>query len=120
MPWHSSRLLCRIHYRISARDDTGVDEVLIELFKLAPQGEPIRTEPHRPTAGVLYSEIIREKVAAVTEEIPTLARRKVADPQNIRKKTGRCRCIINVERETQKGIVVGRGGEGIKRIRQAA
>jgi len=110
--------------QISAKDDTGVDEVLIELFKLAPQGEPLYPEQTYTDQPLEFriSEIIREKaIAAVTEEIPHAIFVEVADLEySEENREVWVRAFINVERETQKGIVVGRGGEGIKRIRQAA
>lgn len=110
--------------QISAKNDTGVDEVLIELFKLAPQGEPLYPEQTYTDQPLEFriSEIIREKaIAAVTEEIPHAIFVEVADLEySEENREVWVRAFINVERETQKGIVVGRGGEGIKRIRQAA
>ncbi len=109
---------------ISAKDDQGVDELLIELFKLAPEGEllyPEETYTDQPLE-FRIAEIIREKaIRGVTEELPHAIYVEVADLEyDAEGKSIWIRAFIYVERETQKGIVVGHKGEGIKRIRQAA
>lgn len=109
---------------LSAKEDKGVDEVLIELFKLAPEGELLYPEESYTDQPLEFriSEIIREKaIAHVTEEIPHAIYVEVADLEYAQESESIwVRAFINVERETQKGIIVGHGGEGIKRIRQAS
>ena len=109
---------------LSAKDDTGVDEVLIELFKLAPEGELLYPEDTYTDQPLEFriSEIIREKaITSVTDEIPHAIYVEVADLEYaVEAESIWVRAFIIVERETQKGIVVGRGGEGIKKIRQAS
>jgi len=109
---------------LSAKDDTGVDEVLIELYKLAPEGEllyPEETYTDQPLE-FRISEIIREKaIALVTEELPHAIYVEVADLEYTADSSSIwVRAFVIVERETQKGIVVGHGGSGIKKIRQGA
>jgi GTPase len=109
---------------ISAKDDTGVDEVLIELFKVAPEGEllyPEETFTDQPLE-FRISEIIREKaISLVTDELPHAIYVEVADLEYSEEAQSIwVRAFIIVERDSQKGIVVGHGGEGIKKIRQAA
>jgi GTP-binding protein Era len=103
---------------LSAKDDKGVDEVLIELFKLAPEGELLYPEESYTDQPLEFriSEIIREKaIAHVTEEIPHAIYVEVADLEYAQESESIwVRAFINVERETQKGIIVGHGGEGIK------
>lgn len=109
---------------LSAKDDTGVDEVLIELFKLAPEGELLYPEETYTDQPIEFriSEIIREKaIALVTEELPHAIYVEVADLEYSEEAASIwVRAFIIVERETQKGIVVGHGGSGIKKIRQGA
>ncbi|HHU87978.1 MAG: GTPase Era [Sphaerochaetaceae bacterium] len=109
---------------ISAKEDQGVDELLIELFKLAPEGEllyPEETYTDQPLE-FRIAEIIREKaILSVTEELPHAIYVEVADLEYDEEgESIWIRAFIYVERETQKGIVVGHKGEGIKKIRQAA
>jgi GTP-binding protein Era len=109
---------------ISAKEDQGVDELLIELFKLAPEGEllyPEETYTDQPLE-FRIAEIIREKaIMSVTEELPHAIYVEVADLEYDEEgESIWIRAFIYVERESQKGIVVGHKGEGIKKIRQAA
>ena len=65
------------------------------------------------------AEIVREKVLAHTHaELPVLDAPSSSTSSRSRTRTGLMRlyCSILVERESQKPIVVGRGGEMIKRI----
>ena len=109
---------------LSAQKDEGVDEALIELFKLAPEGEMLYPEEAYTDQPLEFriSEIIREKaIANVTEEIPHAIYVEVSDLEYSEEAQSIwVRAFINVERETQKGILVGKGGEGIKKIRQAS
>ena len=109
---------------LSAQKDDGVDEALIELFKLAPEGEMLYPEEAYTDQPLEFriSEIIREKaIANVTEEIPHAIYVEVSDLEYSEEAQSIwVRAFINVERETQKGILVGKGGEGIKKIRQAS
>ena len=106
----------------SAKDDDGVDEILIELFKLAPEGELMYDESQYTDQPLEFriSEIIREKtIASLKEELPHAIFVEVSDMEyDEDEKKVWVRAFINVEREGQKGIIVGRGGEGIKRIRK--
>lgn len=108
-------------FPISAKDDTGVDEVLIALFALAPEGELLYPEEAYTDQPLEFriAEMIREQaIALVTEEIPHAIFVEVSDIEySEADQTVWVRAFINVERETQKGILVGRGGEGIKTIR---
>jgi GTP-binding protein Era len=105
---------------ISAVDGTNVD-VLEQLFlKYLPEGEPLyppeylTDQPERFYA----AEIVREQVLRLTrEELPhstavVVDRFEEADEQGIIN----IYCTILVERESQKPIVVGKGGAMIKQI----
>ena len=108
----------------SAKMDEGVDEILIELFKHAPEGHLLYDEDTWTDQNLEFrvSEIIREKAMnSVTEEIPYAIMVDVADLEYSAEE-GKVwiRAFITVERESQKGIMVGKGGENIKRIRVAS
>jgi GTP-binding protein Era len=107
---------------ISAFKDTGVDELLIELYKLAQEG-PLLYDSEAFTDQPLefrIAEIIREKaIHRVSDEIPHAIFVDIVDIEHDEEaKSIWIRAAINVEKESQKGILVGKGGEGIKRIRQ--
>ena len=110
--------------KASAKLDEGVDEILIELFKLAPEGELLYPADAYTDQNLEFriSEIIREKAYnLVTEEIPHAIYVEIADIEHDEKtNTIWVRAFIIVERETQKGIVVGKGGANIAKIRKGA
>ena len=109
---------------ISAVDGTNVD-VLEKLFmQYLPEGEPLypsdylTDQPERFFA----SEIVREQVLQLThDELPhstavIVDRFEEPGEDNLL----RLYCTILVERESQKPIVVGKGGAMIKKIGTAA
>lgn len=109
---------------LSALEDDGIDEILIELFKYAPEGELLYDENARTDQNLEFriSEIIREKAMnSVKEEIPHAIMVEIADLEyNEEENKVWIRAFITVERESQKGIIVGKGGANIKTIRVAA
>ena len=109
---------------ISAVDGTNVD-VLEKLFlQYLPEGEPLypsdylTDQPERFFA----SEIVREQVLQLThDELPhstAVIVDRFEEPGE--DKVLRLYCTILVERESQKPIVVGKGGAMIKKIGTAA
>lgn len=104
----------------SAKDDDGVDEILIELFKKAKEGELLYDESQYTDQDLEFriSEIIREKtISTLSDELPHVIFVDVSDLEwNEETRTVWIRAFINVEREGQKGFIVGKGGANIKRI----
>lgn len=105
---------------LSAIKGEGVEELLNIIIKTLPEGpkyfpEDILTDqPERFVA----AEIIREKVFLLTkQEIPystaVVVERFKENPQ---KKIVSISATINVERDSQKGIIIGKGGSMLKRI----
>ena len=105
---------------ISAKNDEGVDEVLIELFKNAKEGELLYDENQYTDQDLEFriSEIIREKtISTLSDELPHVIFVDISDLEwNEETRTVWIRAFINVERDGQKGFIVGKGGSGIKRI----
>jgi GTP-binding protein Era len=109
---------------VSALTGENVDRLEHVLLDRLPEGDPLyptdylTDQPER----FFVSETIREKVLELTHaEIPfstavAVDRFEDADERGIM----RFYCSILVERESQKPILVGRGGEMIKRIGTAA
>ena len=116
----SSRLSSVPILFISAKNDEGVDEVLIELFKNAKEGELLYDENQYTDQDLEFriSEIIREKtISTLSDELPHVIFVDVSDLEwNEETRTVWIRAFINVERDGQKGFIVGKGGSGIKRI----
>lgn len=107
---------------ISALTGDGVELALQRLIAHLPEGEPyfakdqITDQPERVLAG----EIIREKVMTNTkQEVPHAVAVRVETFEEGQKLV-RIRASIFVEREGQKGILIGRGGEKLKAIGTAA
>jgi GTP-binding protein Era len=109
---------------VSARKKDGVEDLLTLLYKLAPVGDPMYPEDYYTDQEVDFrvAEIIREKaINRLSEELPHAIYVEVEDTE-LRDEGTRLwvRAFIIVERESQKGIVVGKGGEMIKAIRLSA
>ena len=105
-------------FPISALTGDGVPEMLAQLTDLLPEGEPsfppdqFTDQPER----FLAAEIVREKALLHTREEVPHALAVLVDNFEEKEKLIRIRATIYVEREGQKGIVIGRGGEMLKRI----
>ena len=115
---------------VSAETGDGVDRLEQVLLEQLPEAEPIypddflTDQPER----TLVAEIVREKVLHNTRnELPFSTAVVVdqfdeseRDPRRAGTRSGqgllRLYCTIYVETESQKPIVIGRGGEMIKRI----
>ena len=108
--------------KASGKVDEGVDEVLIELFKNAPEGELLYPEESYTDQPLEFriSEIIREKtINLLTDELPHVIYVDVADIEyNEESEEVWVRAFIYTERENQRGIIVGKGGENIRKIRK--
>lgn len=109
---------------VSALSGAGVPELLAALWRLAPEGERMYPEDYYTDQSPEFriAEIIREKAIQQTrEELPHCLYVELADLEQ-RDEEGViwARGFIFVERESQKGILVGRGGERIKTIVQQA
>lgn len=107
---------------ISAMKGEGCAELLAEIFRLLPEGPPhfpedqVTDQPER----FLASEIIREKAIQLTyHEIP-YALAVVVDKWEEMPKLLRIEVTMNVERDSQKKILIGHKGEMLKRIGTAA
>ncbi|MCA1961166.1 MAG: GTPase Era [Desulfomonile sp.] len=103
---------------ISALNGSGVPELLQILVRLLPVGPPLFPEDDVSDLPVRFfvSEIVREQVIVLTgQEIPY----KTAVAVESFKEKGDMAIIhaeIHVERQSQKKIIIGKGGEMIKHI----
>ena len=105
---------------VSALTGDGIDRLERELLGHLPEGEALYPEdfltdqPERS----LVAETVREKLLQHTRaELPfsTAVTVDTFDEED-RGRILRLYCTIYVEQESQKGIVIGRGGEMLKRI----
>ena len=109
-------------FLISANTGQGIDELLCALFERAPLGDALYDDNFYTDqdAGFRIAEIIREQaINRLRQELPHSLYVDVADMELKDSKLW-VRAFIIVERESQKGMVVGKGGEMIKSIRLAA
>ncbi|MFZ4585394.1 MAG: GTPase Era [Acidimicrobiia bacterium] len=108
----------------SARTADGVDLLVGELVARVPEGVRYYPEGSRSDQSVefLTSELVREQLLHATrEELPhsiTVVTEPLDEVDD--QPTLRLRALVIVERESQKGIVIGRGGEVIKAAGTAA
>ena len=107
---------------ISALTGDGAEITLEQLIAHLPEGEPyfptdqITDQPER----FLAAEIIREKVMTSTKQEVPYAVAVLVEAFEESPKLVRIRATVSVEREGQKGILIGRGGEKLKEIGTAA
>lgn len=107
---------------ISALTGENVDKFLSEIFKYLPEGpmfypqDQISDQQERSIA----SEMIREKVILLTEEELPYSTAVVIDRFEEQEKLYRIYASIYVERDSQKGIVIGKRGDKLKEIGTAA
>jgi GTP-binding protein Era len=108
---------------VSALKGDGLDRVLSELTPLleeGPQFFPLDMKSDQPDE-LLAGEVVREKyLARLTEELPhSLA--VVVDELTTRKNgTVYIAASVYVERDSQKGIVIGKGGSLLRTVGAAA
>lgn len=108
---------------ISALTGKGVAELLESSWKGLPDGEPFYPDPEqlsdRPTR-FFVSEKIREKLFEfLGEELPYACAVEITKFQED-SKPPRIEATIHVERDSQKGMVIGDRGKKIKEIGQSA
>lgn len=108
--------------QISAKHGDGVDELLAQLEKLLPEGPPLYPEDMLTDLPTRFftAEMIREKVFRLTgQEIPYSSAVTV-DSFSEKGDLVSIHATIHVERDSQKGIVIGKGGSKLKQIGEDA
>jgi GTP-binding protein Era len=107
----------------SALKGDAVTDLLDMVVKHLPEAEPIFAEDELTDQSMraIAAEMVREKILATTgEEIPYVTgvvteRWDESDPEKLQ-----IYCAIYVERPSQKGIIIGKGGAKLKQIGTAA
>jgi GTPase len=117
---------------VSARTGENVDRLEAVLLKYLPEGDPIYPEDYLTDQPERFfvAELVREQVLQQTrDELPfstavVVDKFEEPDPSTSLRAGGkglmRLYCTILVERESQKPILVGKGGARIKAIGTAA
>ncbi|MBI9108637.1 MAG: GTPase Era [Spirochaetales bacterium] len=112
-------------FPVSAESGDGISRVIQHLYDMAPEGEQMYPDDYytdqQPEFRVM--EIIREKAINISrQELPHSIYVEIADMEMKHNEDGSVkklwvRAFLVAERESQKGILVGHGGENIKNIR---
>ncbi len=102
------------YYPLSARTGEGVEALTSAIVARMPEG-PLLYPPDMVTdvpEAFWVAELVREQLLAVTrEEVPHSIACRVTEWE-----WPRIRCEILVERDSQKGIVIGHGGAVLKEV----
>jgi GTP-binding protein Era len=103
---------------VCAMDNTNVDELVRCIFKYLPYGEPFYDEDTVTDQPVrqIAAEMIREKALhALNEEIPH-GIAVVIDKMDFSGRTVQIDATIVCEKDSHKGIIIGKGGSMLKKI----
>jgi GTPase len=114
----SDKKYCKKVIEISALKNKGIQELLEVIILMLPEGEPFYVDDNLSDLPMKFfvSEMIREKIFYLySEEIPYSATVLV---QEFKEKTTltKISADIIVQRETQKGIILGHQGSMIKQL----
>jgi len=110
-------------FPISARNGTGVEELLGRLAELLPEGPllyPAEDRSDQPSE-IHLAELIREQILRRTrEELPHAVEVEVADVEERDDGLIEIRADVWAESQSQKAILIGKGGKMIRAIGSAA
>jgi GTP-binding protein Era len=113
----ASALGAREYFPVSARTGQGIDGLVAALRKAMPEGpayfpSDVSTDTEE---GVWVAELVREQLLErFADELPYSIATRVTEWE-----WPRVRCEIIVERDSQKGMVIGKGGAMLKEVGQA-
>ncbi len=111
-------------FDISAEKNTNITSLTNSLFSIAPVSPPLYPPDYYTDQQIDFriAEIIREKAMNILhEELPHSLYVEIADLET--RKNGKelwIRAFLVVERESQKGIAIGKGASVIQKIRSEA
>jgi GTP-binding protein Era len=109
---------------VSSKTGENIEEMISSLEGMLPAGPPLypddilSDQPERE----FFAEIVREKIFdQVHQELPYAVAVVVEDvEEDMKAGLTRIRAVIHVERDSQKGILIGGGGLTLRRIGSAA
>jgi len=108
---------------VSSLHKTGINDLLESLIELMPLSPPYfpKDQISDKTERFFITEIIREQILELyRQEIPYACEVMVEEFKETETLKGeklvRISAVIFVERPTQKSIIIGKGGEGIKKL----
>lgn len=107
-------------FKISAKHGENIDQVIEKLFEILPEGKPFYEEDSLTDTNTrdVAGEMIREQLFRLLgDEVPHSSAVLIESyKDNAEKGLTSIRANIYVERESQKGIVIGKGGLKLKEI----
>lgn len=105
-------------FLISAKDGQGIAEVFDAIMEKLPNHPPYfpKDEITDKSERFFAAEMIREKIFTnYKKEVPYSTEVNVEEFKED-EKIIRLRAVIYVERDSQKGIIIGKGGEALKKV----
>jgi len=115
--WHSQLPEAEI-FPISAQEKFGVAQLFDSIKEALPEGEPFfpKDQLTDKSERFFVNEIIREKILLnYDKEIPYSVEVEVESFQE-EEQLIRINAVIYCERESQKGIIIGKAGSALKRV----
>jgi GTP-binding protein Era len=117
--WYSGEHEWRAVVPLSARTGDQLEDLVCEFVNNLPEGEPIFGEDEltdQPMR-VIVAEMVREKILKVTgDELPYVTAVVTERYEEASDDLARIYCAIYVERDSQKRIIIGKGGARLKEI----
>ena len=104
---------------ISALKGEAIENLLKQTIKHLPEAEPIFAEDELTDQSMrtLVAEMVREKILQTTgDEIPYVTAVVTEKYDESDPNSTKIFCAIYVERSSQKGIIIGKGGIKLKKI----
>jgi len=104
---------------ISALKGESIKNLLAQIIKHLPEGEPIFGEDELTDQSIrtIVAEMVREKILQTTgEELPYVTAVVTEKYDETNPKLTRIFCAIYVERSSQKAIIIGKQGLKLKKI----
>lgn len=109
-----SELEALAYFPVSARNLSGIDRLVRWMIDFLPEGEamfPVDMARESPDT-VWVAELVREELLhRMEDELPYSIATRVTEYE-----WPRIRCEVLVERESQKGMVIGKGGRILKEV----
>lgn len=105
-------------YPISAKEKFGVTGLMSRIVELLPAGEPyfgkdaLTDKPAR----FFVTEIIREKILLNYDKEVPYSTEVIVEQFEEKETSIHIMAVIYVERDSQKGILIGRGGSMLKKV----
>ena len=115
--WHEMLPNAEV-FPTSAKEHFNVSNLMKRIVELLPEGEPyfgkdaLTDKPAR----FFVTEIIREKILNTYDKEVPYSTEVIVEKFDEKEKSIHIMAVIYVERDSQKGILIGKGGSMLKRV----